>query len=111
MSVKRAKVDRTFAALSDPSRRRVVELLRQKPLRAGEIAETLKLAPPALSRHLKTLRDSGLVEETHPEFDARVRIYSLKAGALSELRKWVDETEKMWTVQLSKLKTHVEKRK
>jgi len=105
----RAKLDRTLAALADPNRRGVVELLRQRPRRAGEISDALGLAPPALSRHLKTLRESGLIEETHPEFDARVRIYALKEGAMSDLRKWLDETERLWSGQLASFKAHVEK--
>ncbi len=107
----RAKLDRTIAALADPNRRGVVELLRQRPRRAGEIADALGLAPPALSRHLKTLRESGLIEETHPEFDARVRIYALKDGAMSDLKKWLEETERLWTAQLGAFKAHVEKAK
>jgi len=107
----RAKLDRTLAALADPNRRGVVELLRQRPRRAGEIADALGLAPPALSRHLKTLRESGLIEETHPEFDARVRIYALKDGAMSDLKKWLEETERMWSGQLASFKAHVEKAK
>lgn len=110
MSTKNAALDRTLAALADPQRRRVVDLLRQRPRRAGELAEALGLAPPALSRHLRTLRQSGLVEESHPEFDARVRIYALKAGAMSDLKKWVDETERLWSDQLAAFKRHVEKR-
>ncbi len=51
------------------------------------------------------------MEESHPDFDARVRIYALKAGAMSELKTWVDETERKWADQLSAFKAHVEKRK
>lgn len=68
-------IDRTLAALADPHRRKAVELLGRGPLRAGELAEALKLPAPAMSRHLRALKQSGLVEETHPAFDARVRIY------------------------------------
>jgi DNA-binding transcriptional ArsR family regulator len=64
-----------------------------------------------MSRHLRHLKQSGLVEETHPEFDARVRIYALKDGAMSELKRWLASTEAMWTAQLSGFKAHVEKRK
>jgi DNA-binding transcriptional ArsR family regulator len=106
---RRARIDCTLAALADPHRRSVVELLRERPRRAGEIASALGLSAPALSRHLKQLRDNGLVEETHPDFDARVRIYSLKAGPLRDLKKWVDETEALWTGQLAAFKRHVER--
>jgi DNA-binding transcriptional ArsR family regulator len=107
----RLSIDKTFAALADPHRRHAVELLGKRPLRAGELADALGLAAPAMSRHLRQLKQSGLVEETHPEFDARVRIYALKAGAMTELKRWLAETEAMWTTQLSAFKTHVEKKR
>lgn len=110
MSAKRS-IDATLAALADPDRRRAVELLGQRPRRAGELAEALKLPAPAMSRHLRALKASGLVEETHPEFDARVRIYALKDGAMADLKKWLADTERMWSNQLASLKAHIEKRK
>ena len=104
-------IDRTLAALADPARRQVVDLLRERPRRAGELAEAAGLSPAAMSRHLRTLRASGLVEETHPPFDARVRIYALKEGAMHELKQWLANTEKQWMLQLSAFKAHVEKKK
>ena len=101
-------MDRTLAALADPERRRAIELLREGPLRAGELAHAIGLPPPAMSRHLRVLRQSGLVEESHPEFDARVRIYSLRPGPMAELRGWLDETERLWAEQLLSFKKHVE---
>jgi DNA-binding transcriptional ArsR family regulator len=103
------RLDTLLAALADPNRRRVVEVLRAGPRPAGEIARQVGLAPPAMSRHLRTLRRTGLVEETHPDFDARVRVYSLKAGAMTELKAWLEETEQMWSGQLEALKAHLEK--
>jgi DNA-binding transcriptional ArsR family regulator len=110
MSAKR-NVDSTLAALADPARRRVVELLGERPRRAGELADALKLPAPAMSRHLRALKQSGLVEETHPEFDARVRIYTLKEGAMSDLKTWLAETERLWTLQLGAFKAHIEKKR
>jgi DNA-binding transcriptional ArsR family regulator len=104
-------VDQTLAALADPHRRRAVELLGQRPRRAGELAEALGLAAPAMSRHLRELKQSGLVEETHPEFDARVRIYTLRDGAMADLKKWLADTERMWSDQLASFKAHVEKKR
>ena len=103
-----AAVDAVFAALADPRRRRAVELLGRRPYSAGELADTLGLAPPAMSRHLRALKEGGLVEDGHPHFDARVRIYSLKQGATDELKRWLAETEAMWTHQLGAFKRHVE---
>jgi DNA-binding transcriptional ArsR family regulator len=62
-----------------------------------------------MSRHLRVLRESDLVEETHPEFDARVRIYALRPGATAELRSWLDAVEEGWAQQLAALKAHVER--
>ena len=101
-------LDRTLAALADPDRRRAIELLREGPRRAGDLAQAIGLPAPAMSRHLRVLRHSGLVEESHPEFDARVRIYSLRLGPMAELRDWLDETEALWAEQLSSFKKHVE---
>lgn len=107
----RPKLDATLAALADPDRRRAVELLGRQPRSAGELASELGLAAPAMSRHLKALKEAGLAEETHPEFDARVRIYSLKEGAMADLKLWLAETEKLWGAQLTAFKAHAEKRK
>jgi DNA-binding transcriptional ArsR family regulator len=101
-------IDRTFAALADPHRRRAVELLGERPRRAGELADALGLPAAAMSRHLRELKASGLVEESHPPFDARVRIYALKEGAMRELKLWLAETEAMWSAQLRAFKAHVE---
>jgi DNA-binding transcriptional ArsR family regulator len=102
-------LDTTLAALADPHRRRVVELLRERPRRAGELAEAAGLTPPAMSRHLRTLRRSGLIEESHPEFDARVRVYQLRPEPMVHLLRWLEETERMWSEQLAAFKAHVEK--
>ncbi|MBI3438468.1 MAG: winged helix-turn-helix transcriptional regulator [Proteobacteria bacterium] len=110
MSAKRS-IDATLAALADPDRRRAIELLGQRPRRAGELADALKLPAPAMSRHLRALKASGLVEETHPEFDARVRIYALKDGAMADLKKWLADTERMWADQLASFKAHVERKR
>ncbi len=108
MTTKRS-IDAKLAALADPHRRRAVELLGERARRAGDLAEALKLPAPAMSRHLRVLKQSGLVEEAHPEFDARVRIYALKEGAMLDLKQWLANTEKLWSEQLSAFKAHVEK--
>jgi DNA-binding transcriptional ArsR family regulator len=105
-----AELDRTLVALADPHRRRIVELLRDRPRRAGEIAEAVGLNPPALSRHLRTLKTTGLIEEAHPAFDARVRIYSLRPEPMAHLKAWLEQTEQLWAAQLAALKTFMEQR-
>jgi DNA-binding transcriptional ArsR family regulator len=109
VSAEPARLDRTLAALADPQRRRAVDLLRERPRRAGELAEALAVAPSVMSRHLRVLRESGLVEESHPEFDARVRIYALRTGAVAELKAWLDGIERGWAENLTALKRHVER--
>jgi DNA-binding transcriptional ArsR family regulator len=69
-----------------PPLRRIVELLRDQPWRAGEIAEAVGLNPPALNRHLRTLKANGLIEEAHPAFDTRVRIYTLRPEPMTHLK-------------------------
>ena len=102
-------VDVTLAALADPVRRRSVELLAERPRRAGELADVLGVSPPVMSRHLRVLRSADLVEEEHPPFDARVRIYSLRAASMGALRAWLADAEAGWTQQLSAFKDHVER--
>lgn len=101
-------LDRTLAALADPHRRRTVDLLGARPHAAGELARALGLPPPAMSRHLKALREAGLVAETHPEFDARVRVYALQPKPMAELMRWMEQTERLWGDQLAAFKAHVE---
>ena len=105
-----AALDRTLSALADPHRRRTIELLRERPRPAGELAREVGLSPPAMSRHLKTLRESGLVEERHPPFDARIRVYALQREPMADLIAWLEETEKMWSDQLRAFKAHVERK-
>ncbi len=102
-------VDRTLAALADPHRRRVIDLLRERPHRAGELAEAMRLSFPAMSRHLRTLRGSGLVTEDRDEFDSRVRIYRLRPEAIASLKAWLAETDALWARQLAALKAHLRK--
>lgn len=102
-------LDATLAALADPHRRQVVELLRERPRRAGELSQAVGLAPPAMSRHLKTLKQSGLIEESHPAFDARVRVYQLRAEPMVDLLRWLEQTERMWSAQLAAFKAHLER--
>src|SRR4051794_32321216 len=101
-------LDQTLAALADPERRRAIELLKVQPRRAGELASALGLAAPAMSRHLRVLRESGLIEESHPAFDAGVRIYTLRPEPMAFLRTWLEETERGWAQQLAAFKSHIE---
>ncbi|HUZ11520.1 MAG TPA: metalloregulator ArsR/SmtB family transcription factor [Caulobacteraceae bacterium] len=101
-------LDTILAALADPHRRQVVDLLRTGARPAGEIARAVGLSAPAMSRHLRTLRRSGLVEESHPDFDARVRVYALRPAPMLELKRWLEDTERMWVEQLAAFKAHLD---
>lgn len=103
-------VDSTLAALAEPARRSVVDLLRKKPRRAGELAAALDMSPAAMSRHLRVLRKTGLIRETGLEEDGRVRVYQLMPEPFAELRSWVEEVEAFWTVQLGSFKARAEAR-
>jgi DNA-binding transcriptional ArsR family regulator len=103
-------LDTTLTALADPTRRRIVELLRQRPQRAGELAAQFDITGPAVSRHLRVLRRSGLVEERGVDTDARVRVYHLRGEPLVALRAWVDQVQAFWSDQLGAFKEHVERR-
>ncbi|GAB19116.1 putative ArsR family transcriptional regulator [Gordonia effusa NBRC 100432] len=101
-------LDSTITALADPVRRQVVELLAKRSMRSGELAEAVGATPSALSKHLRVLRQRGVVEEFHPEFDARVRIYTLRSAPMIELRTWLEAAERGWSEQLSSFAEFVE---
>jgi DNA-binding transcriptional ArsR family regulator len=101
-------LDGTLAALADPTRRRVVDLLRRRPRRAGELAAASRVSAPAMSRHLRVLRKRGLVEEQRDEDDARVRVYRLRPKPFAELQSWLTEVESFWADQLGAFKAHAE---
>ena len=105
-------LDRTLAALADPARRGAVDLLRVKPRRAGELAAALGLSAPAMSRHLRVLRTTGLVEETHggaEAGDARVRVYRLRPEPFDALGAWVADVERFWALELAAFKRRAER--
>lgn len=103
-------LDDTLAALADPTRRRVVDLLRQRPRRAGELARSVRTSPPAMSRHLRVLRRSGLVEEQRHPDDARLRVYRLRPERFRDLQAWLRDVESFWTDQLEAFKAHAERK-
>lgn len=108
--MKPAQLDAAFAALADPTRRAVLRALVTQPRRAGELAEQVRMSPPALSRHLRVLRQAGLVVEEGIEADARVRVYRYRPEALATARAWLDEVEQFWGEQLLAFKAHAEGR-
>ena len=108
--MKHKGVDEAMAALADPRRRAVVDLLRRRPHRAGELSDALALSPPALSRHLRVLKRSGLVTDDEPDDDARVRLYRLQPEGFVSLQDWVASITALWADQLAAFKAHAERR-
>jgi|SRR6516162_3389459 DNA-binding transcriptional ArsR family regulator len=89
-----------FAALADPTRRRIVELLAKGERSAGELGRRFAISQPAVSQHLRTLRDAGLVRVRQ---DAQRRIYSLDARGLAEIDAWLSRYRTFWTTRLNAL--------
>jgi DNA-binding transcriptional ArsR family regulator len=100
---------RVLAVIADPTRRATIELLRKKPLRSGDIAAALSTSHPAMSRHLRVLRESGLVEAELVDEDARLRMYRLRPQSLVALQAWLDQVEAFWSEQLGSFKAHAER--
>jgi DNA-binding transcriptional ArsR family regulator len=99
---------RAFAALGDRTRCAVVELLRAQPMRAGELAAALDIAPAGLSRHLRLLERSGLLAADAVEHDARVRLYRLEPHVFATLGDWAHAMQDHWSDQLHAFKAHAE---
>jgi DNA-binding transcriptional ArsR family regulator len=102
------RLDSAFAALADASRREILRLLLHKPRRAGELAEGIDMSPQALSRHLRVLRQAGLVSENGIEADARVRLYSVQPDAFESVQQWITQAEDLWRRQLLAFKAYAE---
>ncbi len=103
------ELDQTLNALSDPTRRQIVNMLAEKSLSAGEIGKTFEISAPALSRHLRILRRSGLVDDERDPSDNRLRIFRLRLSPLSELQDWLEQVDDFWNLQLSAFKQYAEK--
>ena len=98
-------LNRTFYALSDPARRNLIQTLSQGPKTAGELAKPYQISRPAISRHLRVLREAGLVSS---QIDGREHWYSLETAAIDEAQQWFDELTALWQNGLQNLKTFVE---
>jgi DNA-binding transcriptional ArsR family regulator len=103
--------ERTLITLAEPTRLRIIELLSERPRKVGDIAHALNMSGPATSRHLRVLRQGGLIEDAHPEADARVRVYQLRPEPFAELRAWAERIESLWTAQLGAFKDYAERTK
>lgn len=90
----------TFAVLAEPSRRRILDLLRERERSVGELVEDLRLSQPGVSKHLRVLREAGLVGV---RVDAQRRLYQLRAEPLVEVDAWVQPYRRFWSARLDAL--------
>ena len=99
-------MDDVAAAIADPVRREILVMLRQQRLAAGEIADRFAITRPAVSRHLRVLRECGLVRDT---LDGRRRLYELDASRLTELIAWLGQFTRAegWERRFDALETEV----
>lgn len=95
-----------FEALAEPHRRRILDLLRAGERPAGELVEALKLSQPGVSKHLRVLREAGLVSVAA---DGQRRLYSLKPARLAELDAWLAPYRHFWADRLDALTDHLER--
>ena len=99
-----ALMDAVLQALSDPSRRTLLAILRDHPATAGELADALPIARPGVSRHLRVLREAGLVDARQ---EAQRRIYTLRPEALVEVDEWLEDYRALWQNRLDALHTEI----
>jgi DNA-binding transcriptional ArsR family regulator len=95
-----ASVDRTFSGLADPTRRAIVAMLAERPLTFGDVAAAFPVSKPAVSRHLRLLREAGLVDEATVATDGRLRLYSLRREPIDQLDRWIEQLRRFWQGQL-----------
>lgn len=101
-------MDAVLQALADQSRRTMLEILRDHPASAGELADALPIARPGVSRHLRVLREAGLVDVSQ---DAQRRIYSVRPEALVEVDEWLGNYRTLWQNRLDSLHTEISRGK
>lgn len=95
-------------ALADPTRRRIVELLAEGDRSAGELASHFETSRPGVSRHLRVLRETGLVQVRE---EAQRRVYSLDTDPLEELDEWLSRYRRFWAGRLDALDTEIKRRR
>ena len=96
-----------WSALADPHRRAAVALLRERPRTVGELTEAIGCSQPGTSKHLRVLREAGLVRVTP---DAQRRVYSLEPAPLAELDAWLAPYRALWAASLDALGAHLDRR-
>jgi DNA-binding transcriptional ArsR family regulator len=95
----------TFHVLAEPTRRRILDLLREDERPVGELVTKLRISQPGVSKHLRVLREAGLVEVRH---DAQRRFYRVRAEPLAEIDEWLEPYRRLWADRLDALERHLD---
>jgi DNA-binding transcriptional ArsR family regulator len=98
-------VPTTFDVLAEPSRRRILDDVRDRERSVGELVKRLELSQPAVSKHLRVLRDAGLVEVRQ---DAQRRFYRIRPEPLAEVDSWLQPYRRLWNERLDALERHLD---
>jgi DNA-binding transcriptional ArsR family regulator len=95
----------TFHVLAEPTRRRILDLLREDERPVGELVTKLRISQPGVSKHLRVLREAGLVEVRH---DAQRRLYRVRPEPLAEIDQWLEPYRRRWANRLDALEHHLD---
>jgi DNA-binding transcriptional ArsR family regulator len=95
----------TFDVLAEPTRRRILDLLLDRERPVGELVKGLKMSQPGVSKHLRVLREAGLVSVRS---DAQRRIYGIRPEPLEEVAEWLEPYRKLWGERLDALERHLD---
>jgi DNA-binding transcriptional ArsR family regulator len=95
-----------FDVLAEPNRRRILDLLREKERPVGDLVSALRVSQPAVSKHLRVLRDAGFVEVRS---DAQRRLYRVRPEPLQEIADWLEPYRAMWSSRLDDLERHLDR--
>ncbi len=95
-----------YEALAEPNRRRIMEMVGARERTAGEIGEALNISQPGASKHLRVLRDAGLLSVRK---DAQRRVYRLNADTLAEVDVWLQQYRRYWSGRLDALEAHLKR--
>ena len=98
----------TFQVLAEPSRQAILDLLRDGERPVGELVDQLHLSQPAVSKHLRVLREAGMVQA---RADAQRRLYRIRPEPLAELDAWLATYRSLWTTHLDRLEEHLDRRR
>lgn len=99
-------MESVFTVLAEPHRRQIVNLLRERERTVGELVDALEISQPAVSKHLRVLKEAGLVESRS---DAQRRVYTLRIEPLIELDDWLSDYRSLWAKRLDRLEQHVQR--